>query len=471
MVYSGGMLKLLQEREIQTIHQASMDILQQVGMRVENQKILGLLKEKGAKIDEEEYLAFLPEEIVLSAIEKAPSSVVLYSRDGKNDLELTEKNVYIGTGGTAVNVLDLETKERRESLSKDVVNTARLVENLPHIDFYVIPTYPHDYPKERADEVRFGKALAYTKKHIMGGVYTLQGIKKVIELGIEIAGSLKRLRERPFLSMITSIISPLTMEREYLTFMEYILKQGIPLVAPPAAIAGATAPLPLAGTLAQINAEALFGVVLSQLIEPGAKVLYGVVPTTMEMRTSTFRFSAIEMGMMNGAAAQLAQYYQLPIYNTAGVTDSKVPDTQAGYEKISNILLCALTGSNYIHDAAGLLDTGLSVAYEQYIIDNEIIGLVKRVLRGIEVDDERLALKDIAEAGPGGNFLTAVSTLTFMRTELYEDGLFDSRSFHHWKEGGALDTRERARLFAKEILEEKEKDCLLEPLMERIKTI
>ncbi len=471
MVYQGGMLTLLGKGDLDQIHNTSLKILEEVGMEVENEKILTFLQKKEAVVDTDTSVVRISPAMVEEAIDSAPSEVTLYSRDGSRDLHLGGTRVYIGTGGTAVNVLDLETGERREATAQDLINTARLVEELENIDFYVIPTFPHDYPKSRADEARFFHALAYTNKHVMGGVYTLEGIKRVIDFAVEVAGSKERLHEKPFLSMITSIMSPLKMEREYTQLMQYIVEAGVPIVAPPAPIAGATSPLTLAGTLAQMNAEALFGVVLTQLIKPGAKVLYGVVPTTMDMKTSNFRFSSIEMGMMNAAAAQLAQRYNLPIYNTAGVTDSKVPDVEAGYEKISNILLCALTGSNYIHDAAGLLDTGLSVAYEQYVIDNEILGLVKRVLRGIEVDEERLALDDVADVGPGGNYLTAASTLKHMKSELYEDRLYDPKNYQEWQRDGAPDARERARRIARDILAAEERICLSEQEMKRVKAL
>jgi trimethylamine--corrinoid protein Co-methyltransferase len=226
----------------------------------------------------------------------------------------------------------------------------------------------------------------------------------------------------------------------------------VPVLGPPAPIAGATSPITLPGTIVQTNAEALFMVIFSQVIEAGAKTLYSAVPTTMDMKSSDFRFSSIEMGMMNSACAEMAQYYDLPIYNTAGVSDSKVPDIQAGYEKMSNILMAALSGANYIHDAAGLLNTGMSVAYEQYVIDNQMLGMAKRVLRGLEFSEERLAYEDIKEVGPGGNFLTTENTIKYMRSEFFDDALYDSSDWDDWTESGAPDARERAKELAKEIL-------------------
>ncbi len=447
-----GQLSILSKSDISQIHQTSLDILKEIGIKMENEALLEMLEERGAIVDYTKQIVRIPKSMVEEAIEKAPSKVILYGREGKPDLHLEGKNVYTGTGGTAVNIFDLEQGERRASKARDVALTARLVDNLANIDFFVVPVYPDDREKLGADEARFLNALCYTGKHVMGGVYTARGIERVIDFAEEVAGSAAELRKRPIISMITSIISPLKMEKDYTKYMEYIISRGVPVVAPPAPIAGATSPLTLAGCLAQLNAEALFGIVLAQNIEAGAKVLYGIVPTTMDMRTSSFRFGSIESGLMNAAGAELAQYYNLPVYNTAGVTDSRTSDIQAGYEKMGGILLSGLVGANFIHDAAGLLDTGLTVAYEQYVIDNDILGMVKKIIAGIKVDEERLAFADIEETGPEGDFMTAATTLKFLRSEFYDQDIFVAERWEEWQKEGAKDGATRAKEIARDII-------------------
>jgi len=461
-----GKLSILNENEIERIHQTSLDILNDVGVKLENNDLLNLFKQAGAEIDSEKSLVKIPQGLVEESLEKAPKKVTLFGREDKPDIKLGGQKVYMGTGGTAVNIFDLDSGQRRKCQAEDVALTARLVDNLENIDFYVAPVYPANREKDEADEARFLNSLRYTGKHVMGGVYSTTGIKNVIDFAVELAGSEDKLRERPIISMITSIISPLKMEKEYTEFMRYIVSRGIPVVAPPAPIAGATSPYTMAGSLAQLNAETLFGVVLAQLLEPGAKVLYGIVPTTMDMRSSSFRFGSIESGLMNAAGAQIGQYYDLPVYNTAGVTDSPAADIQAGYEKMANIMLSGLVGANFIHDAAGLLDTGLSVAYEQYVIDNEILGLAKKVLSGISVDNERLAFADIKSIGPEGDFLTAPTTLKYLRSEMYDQDLFESERWEEWYANGAKDAAVRANETAKEILEQADKEYIPEKLLQ-----
>ncbi|MCK8825355.1 trimethylamine methyltransferase family protein [Fuchsiella alkaliacetigena] len=464
--YQGGSLKFFNQGQVERIHEKTLAVLKEVGVKVENKKALDLFAERGAEVDFQEKIVRLPNTMVEEAIDTAPSTVILYGREADQHIELGGTNVYMGTGGTAVNILDLETGEKRKTTSKDVSQIAKLVQNLDNVDFFVIPVFPDDAGKEKADQIRFFNSLENTTKHIMGGVYTQEGQKKVIDAAVKIAGSEVELRERPFISFIANIMSPLTMERDYTDYFRYAVERGVPVVGGTAPIAGATSPITLPGTIVQTNAEALFMVTFSQLINPGAKVLYGVVPTTMDMRSSDFRFASIEMGMMNAACAELAQYYEIPIYNTAGVSDTKAIDIQTGYEKMSNLLMSALTGTNYIHHAAGLLDSGMTVAYEQYVIDNQMIGMAKRVLRGMEFSEERLAYEDIKEVGPGGNFLTANTTMQYMRSEFFDDQLYEASDWDDWVEAGALDARDKAKEIAREILNKDSEELIDSSLLD-----
>ena len=228
---------------------------------------------------------------------------------------------------------------------------------------------------------------------------------------------------------------------------------GIPLATPCAPMAGSTSPGTLAGTLVQMNVEALSGIVTTQLLNPGHPTLYSVVPTTTDLRTGAFCFGSVEMGMMNAAAAQVARRYNLPIYNTAGPSESKVPDSQSAYEPAINVLLSAMAGANYIHDAAGLLESGLTISLQTYVIDNDIAGMARRVLAGIEVDPDKLALDCIKRVGPGGNYLGDEHTTAHMRDEFFYPVLADRKPRMVWEAEGKLSAEERARLLAISYLE------------------
>jgi len=418
---------------------------------VNHREALELLEKNGARVDYDSKKAYLTAELIERCIESAPTDVVLYGREDKHNLDLSGERVYMGTGGTALNVLDLEGKRRRSNL-KDIKDIARLVDALENVHFYVCPVFPNELDKEVVDVNRFYSSILNTSKHIMGGVYTVDGVRKVVELSAELAGGLEQLQKKPFISIITCTMSPLKFDGTYTELMFEAARSGIPLATPSAPLAGATGPATLAGTLVQLNAEALAGIVLVQLVKPGNPVLYSAVPTTIDMRTMAFCFGSVEMGIMNAASAQLSHYYKLPVYNTAGVSDSKIPDVQAGYEKAASAIMAGLAGSNYVHDAAGLLEGAMTASYAQYVIDNEIIGMAMRSVRGIEVTDDTLAVDAINNVGPAGNYLSDTHTIKFMKSECYFNNVADRQSYPLWSEAGSTDACQRATQIAKELI-------------------
>jgi trimethylamine--corrinoid protein Co-methyltransferase len=209
----------------------------------------------------------------------------------------------------------------------------------------------------------------------------------------------------------------------------------------------------MAATLAQIQAEQLAGITICQLTNPGTPVLYGGIPGRANLNNMGYLGGAVECGMMNAAIHQMAHHIGVPNYNSSALTDSKIPDQQAAWEKGMTTLLAAMGGSNYVHHAAGMLDSMVGVAYEQYVIDDEIIGMACKVLKGIDVDPEHLALEVIDAVGPGGNFMAHDHTLKHMRTEYFNgNGVTDRKSRSKWEQDGRLDARERARQIARKIL-------------------
>jgi trimethylamine--corrinoid protein Co-methyltransferase len=298
----------------------------------------------------------------------------------------------------------------------------------------------------------------------LGGCDTYEGVKQMWELSSLIAGGKENLKERPFVSVITNPISPLTVEANTLHMLHFCVSHGIPVTCAPAPISGATAPATLAGTLAQMHAEALAGVALSQVFAPGSKVLYGAVPTAMDLRSMEYTMGSVEMAMMNAAAVKLAQRYDLPIYASAGVTESKRPDIQAGVEKAFSSLMVAMAGADCIHLAAGMLDSGNSISYEQYAIDNEIIGMIYRVLAGIKIDEDTLGLEVIEKVGPDGNYVLEDHTVHHMMSEFFYPKLGVRHNFDIWEEKGRPSMLSRARDVVEEIIAAGE-EGLLDPDM------
>ncbi len=448
----GGLYRPLCESDIRHIHETVMRIFKEVGIQVSTRAGFELFKKKGAKVSEEKQTVFVSPAMFEDLIDITPSEIVLYGREEKNHIYLGGKRVHFGSGGTALNILDLETGEKRPSTLEDVQNVSRLLDRLENVHFEVIPVYPNDLPTEKVDVNRFFAALQNTTKHVMGGTYTLDGTKHVIRMGEILAGSAEKLRREPFISLITCVVSPLKIDETYGDFLMTVAEAGIPLAIPAEPIAGATAPVTLAGTVTNLCCETIAGIFLAQLVNPGTPCLFGSVGTGADIRTMGYVSGSVEEGLINAAAAQMAQFYGLPFYATAGQSDAKCMDAQAGWEGAITNLLVAMAGANFIHDAVGLLEFCMTASYEKYVMDNEILGEVVRVLQGIEVNPETLAFEVTRGVGPAENYLSEDHTCEYMRREHFLPSLADRNDRETWITMGRKDTFERAHEMALEIL-------------------
>ena len=445
---------LLSPQDVEQVDHTARRILEQVGVKLHDHAFLDELAKAGLRVDREDLRLYFDGDTLDGLLARAPSSFVLHSRDGKNDIHLGEGTVHFGNGGRAFRILDMGTGGYRLTMLRDVAHTATLVDSLDHIRFYIIACQAHDIKPVNYHLLDFYYAMNHTTKHVMGGCDNLDGARQMWQLASIIAGGADYLRERPFVSVITNTISPLTIDGNTLAILNFCTSHGIPVTCAPAPIAGATAPATLAGTLAQLHAEALAGVAIAQSLNPGAKTLYGAVATTMDMRSMEFRLGSVEMGMMNAAAVQLAKRYNLPIYASSAVTEAKRPDIQAGFEKGVSALTVAMSGADYIHLAAGMMDSGNSISYEQFVIDNEVIGMVHRILAGINVNEDTLAFDVIQQVGPGGNFVAEDHTIEHMMDEFFYPELSVRCSFDIWEEQGQPDMLRRAKETVNRILEE-----------------
>ncbi len=447
------MRQFLSEADIGLIDKTGRRILATVGIRVLNKQMLERLRASGASVAPEDGIARLPAEWIDQQLASAPKRFTLFSRDGKNDLDLGSGQVYFGNGGRAFQILDLATGGFRPTMLRDVANTAALVEQLSHIRFYIIACQAYDVAPDAYHLNDFFHALSHTNKHVMGGVDNLEGARQLVELAEAMAGGNDSLRRQPFVSVITNPISPLTVDGDSLKILEFLTGRGIPVTCAPAPIAGATAPATLAGTLAQLHAEALAGAALVQFMSPGAPVMYGSVPMAMDLRTMDLAVGSVETAMLNTCCVALAHRYRLPIYASAGLTDAKRPDIQAGFEKgVSNLLL-GRAGADFVHLAAGMLDSGNSISYEQYVIDDEILGMVERLLAGVTINTETLAFECIERVGPGGNYVTEEHTVAHMFSEFFYPKLAVREQYDRWIGRGAPTPLMRAHSIVDEILD------------------
>ena len=417
---AAALYRPLQEADVQTIADEALRILEQAGMLVYSPTARSAFRAAGALVDEETSTVKMPRRLVEDAIASNPSSVTLSSRGGADDIQLEKNRVYYATGGTAIYVLDPDSHERRPSTIDDVILNARLVDTLENVHAFTINVFPNDIEdKEHIDVNRYFHSIENTNKHVMGGIYTLDGCRRTVEMAEMIAGGPEALRAQPFVSFITLMISPLKVDKLYGEITCYLAEKGLPVVVPAEPICGTTSPVTLAGNVLMHVAETLGGIALVQSVNKGAPGICGSVGSITNLRTMDHVGGAIERAMINAAVAQVIQHLELPLYSTGGTTDSKAVDTQAAYESAMSSLLVAMSGANYIHDIAGLMEADLTVSYDKLVLDNEILGMCQRVLRGIEVTDETLAADLICDKGPGSHFVAEEHTVDHMRREFF----------------------------------------------------
>jgi trimethylamine---corrinoid protein Co-methyltransferase len=436
----------LAERDVDKIIAAAFEILSRSGMMVYSPTAFEAFRAAGAVTDSATRIVRLPRALLEDALATNPSSITLYSRDGRNDCVLEKSKVHYGTGGTAVFVLDPDTGERRPSTTADVALNARFVEALDNINLFTINVFPNDITNpDDIDINRFFHSLDRTRKHVMGGIYSMTGLRQVVQMAEMTAGGIEALRDRPFVSFITLIISPFKIDRDYGEMTCYLAQKRLPVVVPAEPICGTTSPITLAGNILTHVAETLGGVALVQCVRKGAPAICGSVGSIPDLRTLGHLGGPIERAMINAAVSQIMQRLEVPLYSTGGTTDAKTVDIQCAFESGMSALMVAMSGANYIHDIAGLMEFDLTVSYEKLVVDNEILGMVQRVLRGIEVNDDTLAVDLMIEKGPGRDFLAEEHTVRFMRKEFFFPLLADrSKRAASRPDGDALSAAKRA---------------------------
>lgn len=451
----GGSYRPLREGDVQRIVEAAREVLERTGIQVAPSPCRETFRAAGCRVDDDNDRVFIPGKLVDEALKAAPSEVLLAGRSEQHDLHLGGRKVYMGTGGQAVKILDLDGKVRETRLS-DNYDIGRLCDTLEHIHFYMRPVVARDLSNEQIDINQFYACLAATGKHVMANAYLPEKVAEQRALGEMLAGGAESFDRRPLISYTACwTVSPLRYATETVEILDRIVEQRLPVVISSAPQAGATSPAALAGTLVQITAEQLSGFVYVNLLNPGHPLIMGCVPAQADLRSGAFVGGSAEFALLNAACAQIAQHLKVPMYNSSGISDSKVPDAQAGAEKGITGLAAALAGSNYIHHSAGFLESLLTVAYEQYVIDNDVNGEIMRMLKGIEVTEESLSLDVIDEVCKGpGHFLGHPQTLSLMNSEYLYPKLLDRDSRDDWETKGGRDIREAARDQARKVLAE-----------------
>ncbi len=471
--------EILSKDLIYDIHRSTLDVLERVGIKVYSPSAVSLLKDAGAYVDEKSKLVKMPSHLVEESVGKAPSEFVLYARNPINNVKIEPDKVYFGPMIGRINIIDLDSGEKRRTTLDDVANLTRIASAL---EYYKLPhsgvMMPHieGVPDQVVHAYAYLTSVKSSEKVVKGTGRDKAKARDCIRMASALAGcEIEDLRKKPNIFTTCNTVAPLQLQEGQTEGLIEYAKHGLPVDITSEVQAGATAPVTLAGSLVIQNAEILSGITVAQLVNPGTPVFYGTASTIMDMRSGIIAKGAVEAGLFNVATAQLARYYGVPSRGTASDTESKVLDIQAGYEKAITLFMAALAGVNYIW-YPGTIEYALTVSYESLVIDHEICGMAYRALDGIDVNEATLATKIIESVGPGGQFLGQKHTIEYLKSEQYFPKLSDRRSRDEWKRAGAKELKDVAREEVRRILREyqptpleKDVEAKLERIVKEIK--
>jgi len=470
----GGYLKILTNEQIYNVHTSTLDVLEHVGVRIDSEEALRLLEEIGATVDFKTKIVWIGPDLVNEALRKTPPNFVLHARNPKLNLRMESDRVYFLDGGGPGTVLDLDGTRRPATLA-DLADFTRLYDALEYVDMTAGCIFPTDIPEPTHHARAYLTMLENTSKVTTYGNYARGRVvaQDLIRMASAVAGGLEELRKKPMIIGWENPISPLSHGKSQTEMVLEFARLGLPIHIGPAIQAGATGPVSLSGVLVQQNAEVLSGIVMAQAAaEPGKRppIVYGAVPALTDMRHGTMVYGAAEAALMNVASVQMARYYELVCRGNGGATESKIPDAQAGYESAITLLMAALGGGNLIMNATGgALEPGVgAMSLEKAVIDNDIAGMVSRILEGIFVSDETLAVDIISKVGPGGHYLAEEHTRLLFPSEHFVPEISDMKDAGSWVKEGSKDIREAARKKAKQILKEHEPEPLDKTIKEEL---
>ncbi len=381
---------------------------------MDSEEAVGLLKDAGASVSEGRRVR-IPESIVEKALRTAPKQVTLYTRNGEPYIYLDRTRTYFGAIPDCPDVLDPHSRTRRPCYAKDTASLVRLIDYLPNITWVLTAGWAKGVPGEISDKVSLVQTILNTSKPLGCCINNASNLKSMLDVCSIVAGSLEDLKARPFFYSTVEPVTPLVHGRDALEKSLLCSEMGIPNVIYSMPMAGATSPATFAGTLAMANAEILSHLVVVQLKNPGAPVIYGAMPNIMDMTTSIYPYGTPELNLLNACLTELSHYHELPMWGTAGCTDAKVIGAQAGAELMFQCLASTLSGADFVHDT-GLMDHATMISPELIVLMDEIIDMVRIFIGGIEISDQTLALDLIDSVGPGGSYIAEDHTLEHFRS-------------------------------------------------------
>ncbi|UCF90413.1 MAG: trimethylamine methyltransferase family protein [Desulfobacterales bacterium] len=442
----------LTSEEVVRIHEASVEILEAVGILVRNEKARAIYAKHGCQTDSATMMVRIPRNVVEEYRQAFVPTFAFKGRNPEFDRTIPDDRPLIVTASSAPNVIDPETGEERRATSTDIANMAFLVNELPGYDIFSIATLAEDAPDGQFSLSRFYPALKNCLKPVRSNTPNMEELRQILELGALIAGSASAYRERPLINHhCCPVVSPLSMDVETTEQLIYLTEKSLPVYCTVAPTAGMTSPMSLTGTLVLGNAEFLAVSLLQQMVRAGTPLIYAVLSTVADLRDGSYAPGGIETGMLQTAHSQMARFYNVPSGGYVGLTSAHVNDAQSGYETGMSAT-AALLGGTDMFNMGGLLGSLLSFDFAKAMIDNEIGLMLKRLHRGLEFSVENLGLELIAKVGPGGSYLEEAHTVERMRTTALLPTIAIRAMRSTWEAQGKPDSHVRAMQKAARIL-------------------
>ena len=445
----------LTEAAKKKVHDAALKLLSSVGMASATPRVVEAATAAGCTVGDDGRLRF-PKSLVDDLIDKAAKSFVVHGRDSAFDFEARNGKINFCTGGAAVKMLDIDTCQYRPSVLTDLYDLARVADMLANIQWFARPVVATDVEDMFDLDVNTIYACAAgTRKHIATSICQGDHVERLVPLLDRLAGGDGAFARRPFCTVhATTVVSPMAFAPDSLDVACAAVDIGMPVHCQTGPQAGATAPAALAGTLAQVCAEGLASLSIINMLKPGYPVVLGNWAFVSDLRTGAFSGGGGEQALLGAASGQMSAFYGVPGGMGAGMTDSKLPDNQAGFEKGLTMLMAALSGGGFAYESAGMLASLLGCSHEAMIIDDDMLASIHRIARGIEVNDDTLSVDVIADAVAGpGHFLGEAQTMELMETEFVYPKLADRASPDDWAQAGSNDIWSSARQRARDILD------------------
>lgn len=439
---SGVQFRMFSEDQLEELLNGALHVLENIGLEVKHEQAREILKEAGAWVDGD--LVRLPSYMVKDALSKAPRSFTVYARDGnpEHDIHIGPGRAHFGPGPTCVNFIDVETMERRPYQRSDVPIVAKVVDSLPNIDFCESLGSVDDVPYDLSALYEFADMFRYTTKPIVAWSFDYYDSNAIHKIAVEEAGGQEAFEKRPTYIHYCEPLSPLISTTDSLNKLVFAAEKRIPLIFTPCPLAGGTAPVTPAGIIIQAAAESWMGLTIAQLIQPGLPFIMGGVLSVMDMSSMILAYGAPELSLMMAGHTELAHYAGLPLWQTGGCTDSKTFDEQAITEGSLSVYFSALTGGDLCHDV-GYTESAMTGSVFQLTAMNEAIGYARRITRGIEVNEDTLAVDVINRIGPNGHYLKDEHTRKYYKSEYWLPSLNDRSSYEDWKLMGEKSFKDR----------------------------